>query len=177
MTERDIFIAALQEEDPVHRLAYLDEACAGQPELRQQVDDLLRVHEGAGSFLQKPAVEAAMTGPLQDTAERAEVREGPGTVIGPYKLLEQIGEGGFGVVFMAEQTQPVQRKVALKVIKPGMDTRQVVALFEAERQALAIIDHPHIAPVFDGGSTPSGLPYFVMELARGADHRVLRQTT
>ena len=91
----------------------------------------------------------------------------PGTVIGPYKLLEQIGEGGFGVVFMAEQQQPVRRKVALKVIKPGMDTRQVVARFEAERQALALMDHPNIAQVFDGGATASGRPYFVMELVRG----------
>src|SRR5262249_5112372 len=95
------------------------------------------------------------------------VTEGPGTVIGPYKLLEQIGEGGFGVVFMAEQTEPVRRKVALKVLKPGMDTRQVVARFEAERQALAIMDHPNIARVFDGGATLSGRPYFVMELVRG----------
>jgi serine/threonine protein kinase len=91
----------------------------------------------------------------------------PGTIIGPYKLLEQIGEGGFGVVFLAEQTQPIRRKVALKILKPGMDTRQVVARFEAERQALAIMDHPHIAKVFDGGTTPSGRPYFVMELVRG----------
>src|SRR5207302_4997637 len=94
--------------------------------------------------------------------------EGPGTGVGPYKLLEQIGEGGFGVVFMAEQTVPVRRKVALKVLKPGMDTRQVVARFEAERQALAIMDHPHIAKVFDGGATASGRPYFVMEWVKGA---------
>src|SRR5262249_35301242 len=93
--------------------------------------------------------------------------ERPGTVIGPYKLLEQIGEGGFGVVFMAEQSQPVRRKVALKVLKPGMDTRQVVARFEAERQALAIMDHPNIAKVHDGGATPLGRPYFVMELVKG----------
>src|SRR5205807_6905043 len=93
--------------------------------------------------------------------------ERPGTKIGRYKLLEQIGEGGFGVVFMAEQTQPVRRKVALKVLKPGMDTRQVVARFEAERQALAIMDHPNIAKVFDGGATASGRPYFVMELVKG----------
>jgi serine/threonine-protein kinase len=91
----------------------------------------------------------------------------PGTVIGPYKLLEQIGEGGFGVVFMAEQHQPVRRKVALKVLKPGMDTRQVVARFEAERQALAIMDHPNIAKVLDGGATTSGRPFFVMDLVKG----------
>src|SRR5262249_1378995 len=93
--------------------------------------------------------------------------ERPGMVIGPYKLLEQIGEGGFGVVYMAEQQEPIRRKVALKVLKPGMDTRQVVARFEAERQALAIMDHANIAKVFDGGATPSGRPYFVMELVRG----------
>src|SRR5216117_3425260 len=93
--------------------------------------------------------------------------ERPGTVIGPYKLLEQIGQGGFGVVFMAEQTEPVRRKVALKIIKPGMDTRQVIARFEAERQALAIMDHPNIAKVLDGGATASGRPYFVMELVKG----------
>ena len=94
-------------------------------------------------------------------------RRGPGTVIGPYKLLEQIGEGGMGVVYMAEQTQPVRRKVALKIIKPGMDTRQVIARFEAERQALALMDHPNIAQVLDAGATESGRPYFVMELVRG----------
>src|SRR5207245_184061 len=94
-------------------------------------------------------------------------REGPGTIIGPFKLLEQIGEGGFGVVFMAEQHQPVRRKVALKVIKPGMDSRQVVARFEAERQALALMDHPNIARVFDGGETAGGRPFFVMELVKG----------
>src|SRR5262249_25981798 len=93
--------------------------------------------------------------------------ERPGTVVGPYKLLEQIGEGGFGVVFLAEQTEPVRRRVALKVLKPGMDSRQVVARFEAERQALALMDHPHIARVFDGGETATGRPYFVMELVKG----------
>src|SRR5262249_36641323 len=94
-------------------------------------------------------------------------REGPGTAVGPYQLLEQLGEGGFGVVFLAEQTWPVRRQVALKVLKAGMDTRQVVARFEAERQALALMDHPHIAKVFDGGATASGRPYFVMELVKG----------
>src|SRR5208282_5563450 len=92
--------------------------------------------------------------------------EGPGTVIGPYKLCEQIGEGGFGLVFMAEQQQPVRRKVAVKIIKPGMDSRQVVARFEAERQALALMDHPNIARVLDAGETGSGHPYFAMELVR-----------
>ena len=97
----------------------------------------------------------------------APIAERPGTVIGPYKLLEQIGEGGMGLVFVAEQQQPVRRKVALKVIKPGMDTRQVIARFEAERQALALMDHPNIAKVLDAGTTDSGRPYFVMELVQG----------
>ncbi len=101
--------------------------------------------------------------------------ERPGTRIGPYKLLEQIGEGGMGVVYMAEQKEPVARRVALKIIKPGMDTQQVIARFEAERQALAMMDHPNIAKVFDAGTTDSGRPYFVMELVNGIpDHGVLR---
>src|SRR5262249_1830409 len=111
-------------------------------------------------FLERPAPGVAAT------IEQAGV-QCPDTVIGPYKLLEQIGEGGFGIVYLAEQTAPVRRKVALKVLKPGMDTRQVVARFAAERQALAIMDDPHIAKVHDGGATPSGRPYFVMELVKG----------
>ena len=101
--------------------------------------------------------------------------EGPGSRIGPYRLLQAIGEGGMGVVYMAEQEQPVRRRVALKIIKPGMDTSQVIARFEAERQALAIMDHQHIAKVLDAGATDTGRPYFVMELVQGrSDHRVLR---
>ncbi len=104
---------------------------------------------------------------LHRRASRDDLLEGPGTVIGPYRLLQKIGEGGFGIVYMAEQIQPVRRKVALKILKPGMDTRQVIARFEAERQALALMDHPNIAQVFDGGATSTGRPYFVMELVRG----------
>ena len=140
---------------------FLDDACAGRPELRTQVESLLKAHGDAGSFLDGPAFDGQRTSPMEPIAE------GPGTTIGPYKLLEQIGEGGFGVVFMAEQQQPVRRKVALKIVKPGMDTRQVVARFEAERQALALMDHPNIAKVFDAGATAAGRPYFVMELVRG----------
>ena len=99
--------------------------------------------------------------------DQSPIAEAPGTVIGPYKLLQQIGEGGMGVVFMAEQTEPIQRTVALKIIKPGMDTRQVIARFEAERQAVAMMDHPNIAKVLDAGTTDSGRPYFVMELVKG----------
>src|SRR5207247_9797339 len=100
-------------------------------------------------------------------ADEQPMSEGPGTVVGPYKLLEQIGEGGMGVVFMAEQTHPVRRKVALKLIKPGMDSKQVIARFEAGRQALAMMDHVNIARVFDGDTTANGRPYFVMELVHG----------
>src|SRR5262249_4790474 len=128
-----------------------------------RVEELLRAHQAAGNFLRgRPAPPGSMA-----TTDEPAVSERPGAVIGTYKLLEQIGEGGFGVVFLAGQTQPVRRKVALKVLKPGMDTRQVVARFEAERQALAIMDHPNIAKVHDGGATPSGRPYFVMELVKG----------
>jgi eukaryotic-like serine/threonine-protein kinase len=170
MTECEIFIAALEKEGPAARQAYLDEICASQGDLRKAVEELLRLHDEPGSFLAKPAPVSEATGAFRPAQDRADtpVSEGPGTVIGPFKLLEQIGEGGFGVVFMAEQTTPVRRKVALKVLKPGMDTRQVVARFEAERQALAIMDHPNIARVYDGGATPSGRPYFVMELVKGA---------
>jgi serine/threonine-protein kinase len=160
MNERAIFEAALDCKDPEQRVAYLNEACSGDQPLRQHIEGLLKAHELLGSFLAAPPRAPAVT---VDEA----VTERPGTVIGPYKLLEQIGEGGFGVVFMAEQTQPVRRKVALKVLKPGMDTRQVVARFEAERQALAIMDHPNIAKVLDGGQTTSGRPYFVMDLVKG----------
>src|SRR5208282_404475 len=137
---------------PEARRRYLHEACGDDPNLLARVEALLRVHEEDRSFLEMPD----MTMP----AGTAGGSEGPDTQIGPYKLLEQIGEGGFGVVFMAEQQQPLRRVVALKVLKPGMDTRQIVARFEAERQALALMDHPNIARVLDGGETSSGRPYF-----------------
>src|SRR2546423_15613735 len=114
MTERDIFVAALQKEDVAERQAYLDEACARQPELRRQVEDLLRLHEGAGSFLEKPAAESPATGALRDAPEQAPSPEAPGALIGPYKLLQQIGEGGMGTVWMGQQTRPVKRLVAVK---------------------------------------------------------------
>jgi non-specific serine/threonine protein kinase/serine/threonine-protein kinase len=141
MDEASIFLEALQRTAPEERAAFLDQACAGNEELRHDVEMLLKAHARAGEFLNQPASDPVAT------VDEQPISEGPGTVIGPYKLLEQIGEGGFGVVFLAEQQEPVRRKVALKVLKPGMDTRQVVARFEAERQALAIMDHPNIAQV------------------------------
>jgi WD40 repeat protein/serine/threonine protein kinase len=161
-----IFWEALQLASDDERKAYLERACGTNHELRELVEKLLRAEPKAAAFLEQPVPEA------QGTVD-GPVTEGPGSVIGRYKLLEQIGEGGFGIVFMAEHMQPVRRKVALKVLKPGMDTRQVVARFEAERQALAIMDHPNIAKVHDGGMTgepgcvSAGRPYFVMELVKG----------
>jgi serine/threonine protein kinase len=156
-----IFFAALEKGAAPQRAAYLDEACAGDPDLRQRVERMLAAQAQAGSFLEQPALSPVLTADEQPVSER------PGAVVGPYKLMEQIGEGGMGLVFVAEQQHPVRRKVALKVIKPGMDTRQVIARFEAERQALALMDHPHIARVLDGGETAGGRPYFVMELVKG----------
>src|SRR5215831_8582957 len=157
-----IFAGAIERRSLGERAAFLDAACSADVGLRLRIEALLRAHEEAGGFLQDPTE----AGDPVATVDRP-AGEGPGTVIGPYKLLEPIGEGWFGVVFLAEQTEPVRRKVALKVLKPGMDTKQVIARFEAERQALAIMDHPHPAQVSDGGATPSGRPYFVMELIKG----------
>jgi serine/threonine protein kinase len=148
-----VFHAARQRPAGAERAAYLDGACDGDADLRSRVDALLAADDEAEDFLEDPAVEGA--------------GERPGSSIGPYKLLQEIGEGGMGVVYMAEQQRPVARKVALKVIKLGMDTRQVIARFEAERQALALMDHPNIARVLDAGTTAGGRPFFVMELVRG----------
>ncbi len=152
----EIFSAARDLPRP-ERAAFLERACGGDAELRQEAESLLSAYEQAGGFLSR-------TLPLPGPDV---VLERTGTMIGRYKLLEKIGEGGFGVVYMAEQVEPVQRKVAVKIIKPGMDTRQVIARFEAERQALALMDHPNIAKVLDAGATEAGRPYFVMELVRG----------
>jgi len=158
---RSIFLDALDRE-PDQWAAFVASACAADGELRAKVDQLLSAHRELGIIKdQRPET------PPSSPPARESVFEGPGTIIGPYRLLEQIGEGGFGIVYMAEQFQPMRRKVALKIIKPGMDTRRVVARFEAERQALALMDHPNIAQVFDGGATATGRPFFVMELVRG----------
>jgi serine/threonine protein kinase len=163
-----IFFTALEKGSPEERDRYMTEACGGDTELRRRVERMLNAHPRVGSFLESPAAPATAAAELKKSDLDPPILHGtPGTVIGRYKLLEPIGEGGFGVVFMAEQTSPVQRKVALKIIKAGMDTRQVIARFEAERQALALMDHPNIAKVFDGGVTETGRPYFVMELVKG----------
>jgi serine/threonine protein kinase len=150
---------------PGQRAAYLDQACAGDAALRQHVEELLRASADAGAFLQGPA--AGPPDPGGTIRLQGIPAEKPSARIGRYKLLQQIGEGGCGVVYMAEQQEPVRRQVALKVIKAGMDTKNVIARFEAERQALAMMDHPNIAKVLDAGATDAGRPYFVMELVRG----------
>ncbi|MFL5240710.1 MAG: protein kinase domain-containing protein [Gemmataceae bacterium] len=178
---KSIFGRALEIESPAARTVYLDEACGTNAGLRAEVEGLLATLGRAGEFMRRPAAAVAMG--LNSGYEP--VSEGPGTVIGPYKLLQQIGEGGMGTVFMAEQTEPVRRMVALKLIKEGLDSRQIIARFDAERQALALMDHPNIAKVLDAGTIggepgrvsaggpPSaytaGLarPYFVMELVKG----------
>ncbi len=160
MNEEAVFLEAIQKATLEERVAFLDAVCAGKPELRRGVELLLKAVAKVGNFLESPALAPVPTGD-------GPVSERPGTVIGPYKLLQQIGEGGMGTVYMAEQTEPIQRKVALKVIKPGMDSRQVIARFEAERQALSMMDHVNIARVLDAGATDSGRPYFVMELVHG----------
>jgi serine/threonine protein kinase/lipopolysaccharide biosynthesis regulator YciM len=172
MTEDELFAAALEKGTPEERAAFLAQACAGDSALRKRVEELLASHLEVGDFLLQPALAGAGTGafapePLPETVGVGPIKEEPGTLIGPYKLLQQIGEGGMGVVYMAEQEKPVRRRVALKIIKPGMDTALVVARFEAERQALALMDHPNIAKVFDAGATDTGRSYFVMELVKG----------
>jgi serine/threonine protein kinase len=157
--EQSIFLAALELPTPAERAAYLKGACGADPALLANVQELLAAHENGDGFLDHP--------PPNATVDEQPVTERPGTAIGPYKLKEQIGEGGMGLVFVAEQQEPVRRKVALKIIKPGMDSKQVIARFEAERQALAMMDHQNIARVFDAGTTESGRPYFVMELVHG----------
>jgi eukaryotic-like serine/threonine-protein kinase len=161
-SEKEIFFEALDKNTPEERAAFLDGACGRNPALRARVIALLAVHFQQSAFMKKPAVQGE-----RPTIKISPVEEVAGMVIGRYKLLQQIGEGGCGVVYMAEQQEPVRRRVALKVIKLGMDTKQVIARFEAERQALALMDHPNIAKVLDAGATEAGRPYFVMELVKG----------
>ncbi len=158
---KSIFAEALEKTDAQEQAAYLEGVCGRDTALRAEVESLLISYDQAKRFLPSPDLDQAVT--LGSTA----FVEGPSTAIGRYKLLEKIGEGGMAVVYMAEQREPIRRQVALKIIKLGMDTRQVIARFEAERQALALLDHPIIAKVFDAGATERGRPYFVMELVHG----------
>jgi len=156
-----IFSDAIEKHTHEERAAYLEKVCGKDAELRLKIEGLLKAHEQAGDFLAVPASDAKVT--VDGTTQI----EGPGTKIGRYELLSLIGEGGMGLVYLAEQKEPVKRKVALKIVKLGMDTKQVVALFEAERQTLAMLEHPNIAHVFDAGTTETGRPYFVMEYVEG----------
>jgi WD40 repeat protein/serine/threonine protein kinase len=159
-SEKSIFLEALEKTDAAERAAFLDAACGDNSPLRAEVEALFRAHAKPQALLDAP--EAAIP-----TIDQPSLHEAPGTVIGPYKLIEPIGEGGMGSVWMAQQTAPVKRLVALKLIKAGMDSKQVIARFEAERQALALMDHANIARVLDGGTTSAGRPYFVMDLVKG----------
>ncbi|MEZ6073179.1 MAG: serine/threonine-protein kinase [Pirellulales bacterium] len=161
MTERDIFENALAFAEPAERAQYLEKACGGDAALCEHIEGLLALHGNEGSFLESPMI--APIGPTVDFAGEELV----GRQIGPYKLREQIGEGGMGIVYLAEQVAPVRRKVALKIIKPGMASRAVLARFDAERQALAMMDQENIARMFDAGLSDAGYPYFVMELVQG----------
>ncbi len=158
--EERIFHTSRKLPDSEAQADYLDQICAGDLGLRQRVEALLGVHERESEFLKSNPLPAPTVNFQSST-------EAEGQEFGRYKLREKLGEGGFGIVWAAEQIRPVRRRVALKIIKPGMDSRDVIARFEAERQALALMDHPNIAQVFDGGTTPQGRPYFVMELIRG----------
>ena len=168
--EESIFNSALLLETPEARAAYLDSSCAGNPELRRQVEELIAAGEAAGTFLAQPALAIPLIETPDATSRESVTPAGfevLGSYVGRYRLLQLIGQGGCGRVFLAEQEQPVRRQVALKVIKLGMDTRAVVARFEAERQALALMDHPHVAKVLDAGATETGRPFFVMDFVRG----------
>lgn len=161
MSEKSIFLDAIELDDPSARDAFLDDACRDDRSLRQRVQSLLNAHLADDHVVDRPPVSNATD------ATSIDQHKSLGTMIGPYRLMEQIGEGGFGLVFVAQQEQPVKRRVALKIIKPGTGSQEVIARFEAERQAVAMMDHPNIAQVFDAGVTDDGRPYFVMELVRG----------
>jgi serine/threonine protein kinase len=157
---KSIFLSAIEEYQPKQWPEFLDGACGDNAALRAQVEELLESYSHLGSFREKPGADIAATTD-QPHLEKL------GAQIGPFKLLEVIGVGGMGVVYRAEQREPLERQVALKIIKPGMDTQQVIARFDAERHALARMDHANIAHVLDAGTTDSGRPYFVMELVQG----------
>ena len=156
----EIFSRAYEIESSADRVAYLNQSCGDDAIVRERVERLLDAAPNLGSFLEGNTDKIAVTLDYQ-------IPDYVGSQIGPYKIREQLGEGGMGIVYVAEQVEPVRRKVALKIIKPGMDSRESVARFEAERQALAMMDHPNIAYMLDAGTTENGRPYFVMELIRG----------
>ena len=162
ISAKAIFLEALEIPSADDRDQFIQGRCGGDESLGKEVWRLLAHHGEMGSFLKSPPQEAML-----DPTVATSISERPGAQIGRYKLLQQIGEGGMGTVFMAEQTKPIARRVALKIIKPGMDSKAVVARFEAERQALAMMDHPSIAKVLEAGTTESERPYFVMELVKG----------
>ena len=169
-----IFADAMEIDVPQHRAAFLDRACGTDAALRRDIEELIKAQALVGRFLpDQPGTSDAQAVLMDGVAPPAAglhqiaITEKPGDLIGRYKLLQKIGEGGCGVVYMAEQEEPIRRKVALKVIKLGLDTKSVVARFEAERQALALMDHANIAKVLDAGATEAGRPFFVMELVRG----------
>src|SRR3954453_18902144 len=166
LSDEDIFQVARRIEAREVRAAYLAQVCGEDMKLRDEVEVLLRAHDESQSFLECPAAEMVgdVSSPL--TLDPS-CHEKAGTLIGAYKLVEKIGEGGMGTVWMAQQSEPVRRLVAIKLIKAGMDSRQVIARFDAERQALALMDHVNIARVLDAGTTAAGRPYFVMDLVRG----------
>ncbi|MEM1069794.1 MAG: protein kinase, partial [Planctomycetota bacterium] len=168
MNEVEIFSNAIRIEDSQERNAYLGKECGEDSELRQRLERLIADHFSPNSMFPQPGEsESTLLSPAEQETSEWDNSSFVGRQIGPYKLLQKIGEGGMGVVFMAEQIKPVKRRVALKLVKPGMDSKRVLARFEAERQALALMDHPNIAKVLDAGTTTGGLPFFVMELVKG----------
>jgi eukaryotic-like serine/threonine-protein kinase len=171
LSERSIFLEAIEFDDAIRRFEFVKKVCGTNLDLRASVEELLAAHEASNCMLDRELVAAH---PIDESpvlslweTQSDVAMQHVGTLVGSFRLMEQIGEGGFGLVFIAQQEHPVKRKVALKIIKPGTGSKEVVAHFELERQALAMMDHPNIARVFDAGVTKDGRPYFVMELVRG----------
>ncbi|MFO0811446.1 MAG: protein kinase, partial [Gemmataceae bacterium] len=171
MTEQSVFLAALEITDPAARSAYLDATCAAAPDLRRRVEVLLAAHADPSTFMAQPAADrdppVPTTGYSDPDLDSPLTWDRASLLAGRYQLLAPIGEGGMGTVYRAEQVQPVKRPVAVKLIKRGMDSRAVLSRFEAERQGLALMDHPHISKVLDAGATPDGRPFFAMDLVTG----------
>jgi serine/threonine protein kinase len=167
LSERSIFLNAIEYESPIERQHYLDKSCGDDRGLRDSVNSLLAAHDAPENRLDAPPVAFTNLSHPETHHYDWSIPDHVGQTIGSYRLMEQIGEGGFGLVFVAQQLAPVKRKVALKIVKPGTGTKEVIARFEAERQAVAMMEHPNIARIFDAGITSDGRPYFVMELVRG----------